>query len=266
MPDPDTFRVLPYAPHTGARAHRPPRRSTATPAAGLPALVPQADAGAAGRARAGAARGVRERVLAGRSSDDGDYVPIDSGLCFSTISMTASQDYADALVDALEAQRHPARAVLRRARARPAGDLHRPRAGAAGGRRAAAGARDDPRRGSSLGLVASLAPKPWPDNAGNGGHIHFSLWEGDRNRFYDGARALRTRLLRATGARVHRRRARASARAVRPDRAELQLLPPDRPAATGPARSPAGATTTARRRCACRRRSAAPRRRRPTPS
>ena len=37
------------------------------------------------------------------------------------------------------------------------------------------------------GLVASLAPKPWPDNAGNGCHIHFSLWDGDRNRFYDGS-------------------------------------------------------------------------------
>jgi len=36
-------------------------------------------------------------------------------------------------------------------------------------------------------LVASLAPKPWPENAGNGCHIHFSLWEaeGSRNRFYD---------------------------------------------------------------------------------
>src|SRR5204863_2747585 len=37
------------------------------------------------------------------------------------------------------------------------------------------------------GLVASLAPKPWPDNAGNGAHVHFSLWEGERNRFHDGA-------------------------------------------------------------------------------
>jgi glutamine synthetase len=39
------------------------------------------------------------------------------------------------------------------------------------------------------GLVASLAPKPWPDAAGNGCHVHFSLWdaEGDRNRFYDGS-------------------------------------------------------------------------------
>jgi glutamine synthetase len=38
------------------------------------------------------------------------------------------------------------------------------------------------------GLVASLAPKPWPENAGNGAHVHFSLWEGSRNRFYKRAR------------------------------------------------------------------------------
>src|SRR5439155_1028903 len=40
---------------------------------------------------------------------------------------------------------------------------------------------------SRHGLVASLAPKPWPENAGNGCHIHFSLWEADgsRNRFHD---------------------------------------------------------------------------------
>jgi glutamine synthetase len=42
---------------------------------------------------------------------------------------------------------------------------------------------------SRRGLVASLAPKPWPDNAGNGCHVHFSLWEGERNRFYDGSNA-----------------------------------------------------------------------------
>src|SRR5262249_41311704 len=27
----------------------------------------------------------------------------------------------------------------------------------------------------------------WPENAGNGCHIHFSVWDGDRNAFYDGA-------------------------------------------------------------------------------
>src|SRR5262249_35112224 len=38
---------------------------------------------------------------------------------------------------------------------------------------------------AQVGLVASLAPKPWPGGAGNGGHIHFSLWESERNRFHD---------------------------------------------------------------------------------
>src|SRR5437899_12821160 len=38
------------------------------------------------------------------------------------------------------------------------------------------------------GLIASLAPKPWPDGAGNGGHVHFSLWDEERNRFHDGSR------------------------------------------------------------------------------
>jgi glutamine synthetase len=39
------------------------------------------------------------------------------------------------------------------------------------------------------GLIASLAPKPWPDQAGNGAHIHWSLWDldGARNLLYDPA-------------------------------------------------------------------------------
>jgi glutamine synthetase len=37
------------------------------------------------------------------------------------------------------------------------------------------------------GLWASLAPKPFVDQAGNGAHIHFSLWDeaGRRSRMYD---------------------------------------------------------------------------------
>ena len=37
------------------------------------------------------------------------------------------------------------------------------------------------------GLVASLAPKPWPDQAGNGAHVHFSAWQDERNVFHDPA-------------------------------------------------------------------------------
>jgi len=37
-------------------------------------------------------------------------------------------------------------------------------------------------------LIASLAPKPWPEGAGNGCHIHFSLWADGSNRFHDASR------------------------------------------------------------------------------
>jgi len=119
---------------------------------------------------------------------DGGFAPLDSTLCFSTIGMTAAQDYVDALGGALEQQgialeqyyaelghgqqeistahaptlRAVDEQVLVRESIRGVAAQHR--------------------------LVASLAPKPWPDAAGNGGHIHFSLWSGDRNRFHDASR------------------------------------------------------------------------------
>ena len=137
----------------------------------------------------------------------------------------------------------PGRAVLRRARARPAGALDRPRACAARRRQQLSSARRSaasPRHG----LVASLAPKPWPDNAGNGCHIHFSLWEDGRNRFYDAAAATLSD------------EARASSRGVLAHlpglcgahRAELQLLPAHRPRRTWSGAYACWATTTARRR------------------
>src|SRR4249919_2580530 len=121
-------------------------------------------------------------------SDDG-FTPVDSSLCFSTIGMTASQDYVDDLVDALDEQSLPLEqyyAELGHGQ-QEISTAHAPALRAADEqvlvretiRGVAAG----------HGLVASLAPKPWPENAGNGCHIHFSLWEADgsRNRFHDGA-------------------------------------------------------------------------------
>lgn len=35
------------------------------------------------------------------------------------------------------------------------------------------------------GLIASFVPKIFPDKAGNGAHLHFSLWQGDQNRTAD---------------------------------------------------------------------------------
>src|SRR6058998_3855611 len=118
---------------------------------------------------------------------DGAYLPIDSALCFSTIATTASQDYVDGLAAALEAQEIPLEQYY--------AELGHGQQEISTGHAPALRAADEQLlvretiRGVAArhGLVASLAPKPWPDNAGNGGHVHFSLWDADANwnRFHD---------------------------------------------------------------------------------
>jgi glutamine synthetase len=121
---------------------------------------------------------------------DGGYRPVDESLCFSTIGMTASQDYIHALADALERQE----IVLEQYYA----ELGHGQQEISTRHTAALRAADEQIlvretiRGvaSQLGYAASLAPKPWPDAAGNGAHIHFSLWadDGSRNLFHDPSR------------------------------------------------------------------------------
>ncbi len=187
VPDLDTFRVLPYAPNAGA---------VLTDHVGLdgePAAVCQRSFLKRMQER------LEERGLLLQASFenefslatkvDGAYLPIDSALCFSTIAATASQDYVDELAWALEAQRIPLEQYY--------AELGHGQQEISTGHAPAVQAADEQLlvretiRGVAArhGLVASLAPKPWPENAGNGGHVHFSLWEGDRNRFYDVSRS-----------------------------------------------------------------------------
>ncbi len=184
VPDPDTFRVLPYAPRSGAVL------TSHVALDGAPAAVCQ---------RSFLKRmcdRLAERGLVLRCSfenefslavedDEGRYVPLDSGLCFSTISMAASQEYVDELVEALEAQGIPVEQYY--------AELGHGQQEVSTGHAPALQAADEQIltretiRGVAAqhGLVASLAPKPWPENAGNGCHIHFSLWDDDGNRFFD---------------------------------------------------------------------------------
>ncbi len=101
--------------------------------------------------------------------------------------MTASQDVIDDLVAALEAQQ----IVLEQYYAELGHGQHEISTGHAPALTAVDEqllVRETIRAvATAHGLTASLAPKPWPDTAGNGCHIHFSLWEGDRNRFHDPA-------------------------------------------------------------------------------
>jgi glutamine synthetase len=185
VPDPATFRVLPYAPHTGAMLVDHVRLD------GSPAPECQRCFSRRMEERL-AERGARlevafENEFSLATRVDGQFVPIDSGLCFSTISATAAQDYLDDLAAALDAQDIP----LEQYYSELGHGQHEISTGHAPAVRAADEqilVREAIRGVAARhGLVASLAPKPWPENAGNGGHIHFSLWdaEGTRNRFHD---------------------------------------------------------------------------------
>jgi glutamine synthetase len=105
VPDPETFRLLPYAPRTGGMI------ADHMALDGRPAPVCQRAFLKRMEERL-AQRGARlevafENEFSLATEADGAYVPIDSGLCFSTISATAAQDYVDELVGALEAQGLP---------------------------------------------------------------------------------------------------------------------------------------------------------------
>jgi glutamine synthetase len=109
--------------------------------------------------------------------DDGSHVPADESLCFSTVGWETSVKLIDDIVAALEAQGMPVEQFypelghgqqelsIRHAAALRAADNH-------------IRYRDTVRAvARNHGFVASLAPKPFADQAGNGCHIHLSAWD-----------------------------------------------------------------------------------------
>ena len=185
VPDLDTFAVVPYAPGAAVllvdMMDLDGRPHPACPRGFLRRMAGRLDQ------RGWELRAAVESEFSLARPGDEGAVPIDRSLCFSTAGMTAAHEVADAIASALGTQGiqieqyYPElghgqqelsvapRPVLAAADTQV---LVREtiRAVAAG-----------------FGLTASLAPKPWPDVAGNGAHIHFSVWEGDRNVFYDPA-------------------------------------------------------------------------------
>jgi glutamine synthetase len=188
VPDLDTFTVLPYAPRTGAVL------VDHLTLAGEPAAVCQRSFLKRMVERFGERGTVVEvafenEFTLAEESLDGRLEPVDRSLCFSTIGMTAAQTYVDALADALDRQGIPLEqyyAELGHGQ-QEISTAHAPALAAADRqilvRESIRGV------AAAQGLLASLAPKPWPEAAGNGCHIHFSLWsaDGQRNRFHDPA-------------------------------------------------------------------------------
>jgi len=185
MPDPETFAVLPYTP---ASARLLCDMHTleglpwgACPRSFLKRMIERArKAGLALKASF-----ENEFTLARRDGEQ--YTPIDRSPCFSTIGMDAAAPVMIEMIAALVAQGvfpeqyyaelGPGQQELpvRFADALRAADNQ-------------ITVRETGRGVAQRhGLYASFAPKPFPDEAGNGSHVHFSLWrlKDGRNHFHD---------------------------------------------------------------------------------
>src|SRR5262245_35360413 len=185
VPDPETFAVLPYAPHS-ARLLCDMQTLDGTPWDACPRsflkrMIERArEAGVLLKATF-----ENEFTLARREGDQ--YVPLDQSPCFSTIGMDSAASVMTEMIAALEAQGvfpeqyyaelGPGQQELpvRFADALRAADNQ-------------ITVRETGRGVAARhGLVASFAPKPFPDEAGNGSHLHWSVWRtaDGRNTFHD---------------------------------------------------------------------------------
>ena len=193
VPDPETFVPLPYAPGAGAMLSDLVKPDGEPWEACPRTFLKQALVELAGEGYAAQAAfepeftvGQRESSLAGTSIPD-RLVPLDDSLCYSSTGFHVAHDFTMELAAAMTAQglevehyypelghgQHEL--VIRHAEALRAADnhvLYRETVRGVAFRR---------------GLWASLAPKPIPDQAGNGTHLHVSLTDGGRSAFSDPA-------------------------------------------------------------------------------
>jgi glutamine synthetase len=185
VPDLETFAVLPYTPATARLLCRMETLAggpwEACPRSFLARMVERA------RQRGFALNAAFENEFTLARREGERWAPIDGSPCFSTIGMDSAAPVMMDIVQALLAQDvapeqyyaelGPGQQELpvRFAPALRAADNQITVRETA--------------RGVALrhGLVASFAPKPFPDQAGNGSHIHFSLWRTSdgRNHFHD---------------------------------------------------------------------------------
>lgn len=185
VPDPTTFTIAPYAPHTGTVVVDMETLEGKPYAADGRAFLKRMVARAAERDLAVLAAFEPEWSLARKEGDT--FTPIDDSGCFTPTGMNVAAPVIDDVVEALESQGLTVEQYyaelgwgqqelsISPAPALQAADRHI--------------LYRETVRGVALrhGLYASFAPKPWGDQAGNGCHLHFSVWDADyrTNRFHE---------------------------------------------------------------------------------
>jgi glutamine synthetase len=175
VPDPETFVIAPYAPHTGVvLVDMRTTDGQPYPADGRQFLRRMIERAAGHGLEIVAAFEPEWTLLTPR--EDGPE-PFDRSLCFSSQGMQGPVAFIDDVVAALEAQDLPVEQYypelgwgqqelsIRHAPALRAADNH-------------VHYRETVRGVAQRhGLAVSFAPKPWPDQPGNGCHLHFSAWD-----------------------------------------------------------------------------------------
>jgi glutamine synthetase len=175
VPDPDTFVVLPYAPRSGQMLVNMIELDHTPWALDPRSFLRRMEAQAAAAGLAFDAAFENEFYLAVRT--DAGYQPVDRSLCFSAIGMDSTEDVIQDIVAALIAQgltvelSHPELGWGQQ----ELSTRHAPALRAADNqityRQTVRGV------ASRRGLIASLAPKPFADQAGSGAHLHWSIWD-----------------------------------------------------------------------------------------
>lgn len=186
VPDPDTFVVLPYAPRSGQMIVNMVELDHSPWALDPRWFLQRMVARAHDKGLSFDAAFENEFYLAHRTENG--FVPVDRSLCFSAIGMESTEAVIQDIVAALTDQgltvelSHPElgwgqqELSIRHAPAlRAADDQITYRQTVRG-------------VASRHGLIASLAPKPFADQAGSGVHLHWSIWDVDHrtNRLTDG--------------------------------------------------------------------------------
>ena len=190
-PDPATFRLLPYAPNLGAMTVDmltiDGKAWDACPRSFLKRQIKVAEGHGISLQMVVEFEWTMAEKVTDWTTGVEKFQPVDESLCFSTTGHMISQYVMDELIEALEDQGiqveqfyaelgHGQQELsIRHADPLTAADNH-------------IFTRETIRHVSyQNGYYASLAPKPFLDQAGNGGHIHFSLWDtdGERNLMYD---------------------------------------------------------------------------------
>jgi glutamine synthetase len=181
IPDPDTFVILPYVPHT-ATMFCDMISTDGTPWAACPrGFLKRMISRLAEQGMHAEAAMEHEFYLA--RAENGHYRPADGSLCYSSIGLDEQAEVIDAALAALEAEGlsielfhtelGPAQQELSIGHSpvlRAADNVCLVRETVRGVAR-------------KYNLYATFAPKPFLDQAGSGAHIHFSLWGTENSQW-----------------------------------------------------------------------------------